>query len=210
MGGAIQTGVTPVTQEDLTIQVEPCVPEPVTPQSPVPPSSDEDPFAVLTNAFRTGPVPNCDLHRHAPRRNREIRDITAHARMSIVDFLSIVSEGRQHGVGIDEYVQLAEYLYGQFYVSLEVYCENGAMFLRSGEGADARAVVRIGDDDVTDSIPPSYFSWERTSNSPELDRLWNLRHDGVGPVIHIEREDVNRSCTFNCLVPIESLRLLNL
>ena len=173
-------------------------------------NEDEDPIGVFTNAFKTGPAPKCEKHRHTPCGNRTIKDITAHARMRIADFLSIVRDGRERGVGIDEYVQLAEYLYGQFYISVDVICENGAMFLRDGMSADARALVKIGDDDVTDKIPQSNFSWERSSKSHELDHLWNLQHQGVGPVIHVTKDDVNGSCTFFCLIPIESLRKLNL
>jgi len=173
-------------------------------------TGNEDERAILTEIFKVGPAKPCEEPPHAPCGRREIKDIVAHARMSIHDFLAIVKAGEDMGVGIDEYVQLAEYLYGQFYLSVDVFCANGAMMLHGGREADAFAVVRLGDEDVTSRIPPEQFSWERSSGSQEQDAIWNMLHDGVGPRIHVTAADVNGSCTFYCIIPVSSIKNANL
>ena len=215
--GAIQTGITEVTPTvpDFVPEGGMAVLPNVVPTQPIVPYPDADSeearkLAIVTEAFKVGPAPYCEKHRHTPCGPAEIKDITAYARMSINDFLALVQAGKEKGVSIDDYVRLAEYLYGQFYVSVDVYCENGSMMIRRDATADARAVIRLGDEDVTDRIPASFFTWERDSGDEEKDEIWNLLHEGVGPVIHITRLDINGSCTFNCLIPIESIKHLNL
>ena len=90
-----------------------------------------------------------------------------------------------------------------------VFCENGANMLRQGAEADLRAEVwRDQEEDITDRITGNFFSWKRSSGNALLDEQWNNVHEGVGPRIHVTREDVNKACTFYVEVPIEVLKQL--
>lgn len=104
------------------------------------------------------------------------------------------------------YSSVAQEVYDNYVVRTNVYVQNGANLLRDGGSADAVAVITVGDIDITGRIANQYFSWERSSGNAGLDALWNRRHEGVGPVIHVTRDDVNVACTFYCIVPVNVLR----
>lgn len=136
-------------------------------------------------------------------RDSDLPETTA---VQLSDFVAIVQEGENRKIGISNLLKAISEETGSAWVFLlEVFCKNGANMLRVGESATLEARVRIGADDITDDIPQSYFSWERSSKNHTQDMAWNLRHQGVGNVIEVERIDVNRACTFFCFVPIQSL-----
>lgn len=61
--------------------------------------------------------------------------------------------------------------------------------------------------DITAKIPPSRFSWTRTSANTEDDKLWNSTHRNVGRSITIDADDVNKSAVFSCDVELSGLDL---
>lgn len=127
------------------------------------------------------------------------------------DFLAIVQDGENRKVGLSELLKAISEETGSAWVFLlEVFCKDGANMLRLGESATLEARVRIGVDDITEDIPQSYFSWERSSNSTQKDKIWGQIHKGVGNEIHITRADINKACTFYCYIPIQSLISLRL
>lgn len=76
-------------------------------------------------------------------------------------------------------------------------------FFQGGVGETVlTATVRRGDTDITASLPPSSFSWTRTSPDAEADALWNRSHEAVGPSVSIDDDDVTRSATFECVVTV--------
>ena len=76
-------------------------------------------------------------------------------------------------------------------------------FFQGGVGETVlTATVRRGDTDITASLPPSSFSWTRTSPDTESDALWNRVHEAVGPSVSIDDDDVTRSATFECVVTV--------
>ena len=78
-------------------------------------------------------------------------------------------------------------------------------FFQGGVGETVlTATVRRGDVDITAQIPPSRFSWTRTSPDAEADALWNRVHEAVGPSVSIDDDDVTRSATFECVVTLDS------
>lgn len=129
--------------------------------------------------------------------------------MGINDFLALAHAAKGKSVSVWDFVKIAEYLFGNFFLSLDVFCERGSTMLGRDSSADLQAVLKLGYEDVTDRIPPQYFSWERSSKNENQDRIWNLRHQGVGSRIHVTRSDVNRACTFYCLIPITCLTTIN-
>lgn len=77
-------------------------------------------------------------------------------------------------------------------------------FFQGGVGETVlTATVRRGDTDITASLPPSSFSWTRTSPDTEADALWNRVHEAVGPSVAIDDDDVTRSATFECVVTVD-------
>lgn len=77
-------------------------------------------------------------------------------------------------------------------------------FFQGGVGETVlTATVRRGDADITASLPPSSFSWRRTSPDAEADALWNRVHEAVGPSVAIDDDDVTRSATFECVVTVD-------
>lgn len=131
--------------------------------------------------------------------------------ITIDDFVAIVQDGKNKKISIAElYQDISPYIYDKYVFQITPFVKNGANMLREGFEADIEASVIIGTTDVTSQIAPSFFSWERSSADAELDRSWNLTHRGVGPQIHVTRADINRACTFYCLVPVEVIRNINL
>lgn len=94
-------------------------------------------------------------------------------------------------------------------VRINLWVKNGANMLRDGTSADIEAEVTLGDKNITGLIPQNYYSWKRSSKNEPADELWNLQHIGVGNEIHVEQIDVNRDCTFYCVIPPECLRDIN-
>ncbi len=103
------------------------------------------------------------------------------------------------------YSGLAQEIYDNYVLNIQVLVKNGANMLRAGYSADLEAVVTLGDRDISSIIPSSLYSWRRSSASPEGDIAWNLQHEGVGREIHVERGDVATSCTFYCVLQKESI-----
>ena len=144
--------------------------------------------------------------RLASRAVKDSQFPTANA-VTMEDFVAIVQNGVNKKVTIDSlYDDVSDYLYENYIVLLDIKVKNGSNILKKDASADLEAVVKIGDRDVTSQIPPSHFSWTRSSNNETLDRVWNQLHEGVGNEIHVDAADVNKSCTFYCGVPMESLK----
>ena len=57
--------------------------------------------------------------------------------------------------------------------------------------------------DITDSVAPSNFKWQRISGNSEVARLedaeWNLRYAAGSKECYITKEDIKRNSTFTCL-----------
>ena len=57
--------------------------------------------------------------------------------------------------------------------------------------------------DITDSVAPSNFKWQRISGNSEAARLedaeWNLRYAAGSKECYITKEDIKRNSTFICL-----------
>lgn len=94
-------------------------------------------------------------------------------------------------------------------VRVNIWVKNGANMLRDGTSADLEAEVTLGKKNITGLIPENYYSWCRSSKNPAADELWNLQHVGVGHEIHVTQIDVNRDCTFYCVLPPDCFRDLD-
>lgn len=79
----------------------------------------------------------------------------------------------------------------------------GGTAIFNGEGS-RRLTARVfrRDEDVTDAFGASRFSWERRSSDSTDDLIWNKLHRGHGPVLTVDRDDVDRSAVFECKVDI--------
>ena len=91
---------------------------------------------------------------------------------------------------------------GEDTVNVEIYTDNGNVILNGQGEITLTARVYRGSDDITDSISPAYFSWERTSTYPQGDENWNLRHKGCGNVITVTKDDITVRANFDCIVNI--------
>lgn len=85
-----------------------------------------------------------------------------------------------------------------------VMSSRGNFFQGGVEETVLTATVRRGDADITAQIPPSRFSWTRTSPDATADASWNAAHQAVGPTLTIDDDDVTRSATFECVVTLDS------
>ena len=93
-------------------------------------------------------------------------------------------------------------------VWVEVTSSAGVMFQGGVSLTELRATVRRApSEDVTALVPSSRFSWERQSQDPQADELWNASHRAVGPVVEVSGADVARQATFQCLVSLDGLSL---
>lgn len=91
---------------------------------------------------------------------------------------------------------------GEDAIVVNIFSNQGNVLLNGQGELMLTAVVLRGKDDITDSIPSAYFSWERNSTYPEGDANWNLRHKGCGNTIVVTKEDVTVRATFDCIVSI--------
>lgn len=131
--------------------------------------------------------------------------------IKLEDFVAIVQDAVNKKISVEDlYSGIAGNILENYIFLVEVICENGAMLLHNGGEADMRAIVKLGYRDITDSVPPNYFSWERSSGNQGQDALWTAAHAGVGPVVHVTSADVNGACTFYCLIPIDALKQINI
>lgn len=130
--------------------------------------------------------------------------------INLDDFVAIVQGGVNKITSFSRlYAEIAKYIEGRYLILVFPTVYNGSTMLKAGASADVYAHVTLFNEDVTDRIPPSYFSWERSSGNESLDNDWNSTHQAYGPSLHVTREDINGACTFYCLVPIECLKYVN-
>lgn len=95
---------------------------------------------------------------------------------------------------------------GENAIQVKVFSVNGNLTLVGDREVDLYAEVWNGSENITEQIPMSAFSWERTSDNPDADASWNLTKVGVGNTIHLADEDVIRRCNFDCIVSIEIIK----
>ncbi len=87
---------------------------------------------------------------------------------------------------------------GEDALSVQIVSDRGNVIL-NGEGSRTlTAHVYRGSDEITDQLPPTAFSWRRTSQDAADDQVWNRRHEGVGCQIVVGKEDILRSALFTC------------
>lgn len=77
----------------------------------------------------------------------------------------------------------------------------GGNIIRNGQGSiTLTAVAERGNEDISDSFPPSAYSWERDSGNAEYDAEWNNRHRGAGRVITVGAQDIFGKANFDCIL----------
>ena len=87
-------------------------------------------------------------------------------------------------------------------LSVQILSSEGNIFKNGEVATRLRAVVRRGDDDVTDSLPDSAFRWTRVSADREADARWNARRFGAGRSLSLTGDDVDGRATFFCEVEL--------
>lgn len=89
-------------------------------------------------------------------------------------------------------------------VSVEIVTDKGNVIF-NGEGTRVlTARVMRRNEDITATIAPSYFSWERTSSDATDDLIWNKLHRGIGSTCTVTEQDIVRSAVFDCVVVIDN------
>lgn len=96
---------------------------------------------------------------------------------------------------------------GSFPVMLAITSSKGVLFQGGVQETLLTATAYRDNLDITAKIPPSRFSWTRTSTNTEDDALWNSTHRNVGRSITIDADDVNKSAVFSCDVELSGLDL---
>lgn len=92
-------------------------------------------------------------------------------------------------------------------VMLAITSSKGVLFQGGVQETLLTATAYRDNLDITAKIPPSRFSWTRTSTNTEDDKLWNSTHRNVGRSITIDADDVNKSAVFSCDVELSGLDL---
>lgn len=92
-------------------------------------------------------------------------------------------------------------------VMLAITSSKGVLFQGGMQETLLTATAYRDNLDITAKIPPSRFSWTRTSTNTEDDALWNSTHRNVGRSITIDADDVNKSAVFSCDVELSGLDL---
>lgn len=106
------------------------------------------------------------------------------------------------------YISTGIQVVGNLY-DIRLFSANGSQFMRAGQQTDIVAEVWNMDKNITDNVAPEHFTWQRSSGNQILDNIWNLAHQGAGKTIRIQNSDINKACTFYCLIPVEVLNNIN-
>lgn len=125
-------------------------------------------------------------------------------RISTSDYVAIVQNGINKKVTVG--LLYKELTFEEY--TIRIYVLEGSTMLVNHGSANLIALVFRNEEDITDRVPESYFSWERTSRDTESDMAWNNHHVGIGNRIRITGDDVNKSCTFFCCVPTDFLKTI--
>lgn len=91
---------------------------------------------------------------------------------------------------------------GKDAVVINIMSSNGNIFQGGSVSTALTAYVTKGDTDITENVPASRFSWEKESNNPDTDRVFNETHVGHGHVLTLTPDDVWGRATFNCIVSL--------
>jgi hypothetical protein len=91
---------------------------------------------------------------------------------------------------------------GKDTISVFIYSSNGSVFRNGNVSTVLTARVLKGNEDITDKIPPSRFSWEKKSANAEPEEAFNASHAEYGPVLSLSSQDVLKRATFDCIVLI--------
>lgn len=83
---------------------------------------------------------------------------------------------------------------------VEISSSSGDNFINGDITSTLTARVYKGSREITTALPPSFFSWTRTSHDPTSDNVWNQLHEGVGNTLTIGDEDIFRKAVFECVV----------
>lgn len=88
-------------------------------------------------------------------------------------------------------------------ISYDVLIEssNGVAFKNGDIETTLTAIVRKGNEDITDQFTDTQFSWTRVSKNPEEDLAWNEAHKHTKTVT-ITNEDVYAKAVFNVILTL--------
>lgn len=89
---------------------------------------------------------------------------------------------------------------GKDAVVVNIMSSNGNIFQNGAVSTTLTAYVMKGDTDITESVPASRFTWQKDSNNPDTDKIFNETHVGHGHVLELTPDDVWGRATFNCIV----------
>lgn len=92
---------------------------------------------------------------------------------------------------------------GEDAISVQIFSSNGNMF-RSGQAYTVMsAIVWRGEEDITDQLEDSKFTWERNSGNPTADESWNTSSKAIGKKsVELTPTDVIGRAVFACHVEI--------
>lgn len=92
---------------------------------------------------------------------------------------------------------------GEDAISVQIFSSNGSVF-RSGQCfTTMSATVWRGDEDITDTLDASLFTWERISGDSVADESWNTSSKAIGrKSIELTPQDVVGRSVFACHVEI--------
>lgn len=91
---------------------------------------------------------------------------------------------------------------GKDAILIYLFSSNGNMFQNGAVSTLITAQVMKGGADITSSIPPNRFSWEKQSKNADTDKIFNETHAGHGYALEITPDDIYGRATFNCIVSL--------
>lgn len=92
---------------------------------------------------------------------------------------------------------------GEDALTVQILSDSGDNFINGSVATILSATVWKGSRNITDTIPASLFSWQRTSADSVGDAVWNSAHEGIGAVLTLTDTDVTRKAVFECMVQID-------
>ena len=75
-------------------------------------------------------------------------------------------------------------------LSVQLYSSNGNIFRNGDISTNFEAKVFRGANDITSTLPPGSYAWQRVSNNPEEDEVWNAAHADAGTAIELTGDDI--------------------
>lgn len=102
---------------------------------------------------------------------------------------------------IENFTAMQEEINGNISYDVLIDSSNGLAFKNGDIKTTLSAIVRKGNEDITDQFTDTQFSWTRVSKDPDGDIVWNNAHKHTKSVV-ITDADVYVKAVFNVILDL--------